>query len=420
MNKKLLTIIIIAGLIGGFFGSIATSHFAQADLLDNIWSFIKGSSLNNATSTASVKTAAPYAPTIDYEQAVVKAQIHSGGRGKAGGIKLVKSRTECVAAAKELIGKTLVTKQTGTQGRKVRKLLIEAAVKAERELYFALLVDRSKGRAVAIVSEAGGMEIETVAMETPEKIVKETVDPALGLMPFQSRKLATRLNLHTEAAASGARLIQAAYRLFVECDASLVEINPLIVTTGADGKETVLALDGKINFDDNALPRHPDIIALRDMDEEDPREVEASKFNLNYIGLDGNIGCMVNGAGLAMATMDIIKFYGGAPANFLDVGGGADTERVTEAFKILCSDARAKAILVNIFGGIVKCDVIATGIVTAARTVAPRVPLIVRLEGTNVELGEKILQESGLEIVTASGMAEAAKKAIAAVVGQRK
>ncbi len=347
-------------------------------------------------------------------KAIVKSQIHAGGRGKAGGIKLVNSRSECVAAAKELIGKTLVTKQTGPQGRVVHKVLVEEASKPELELYFAILVDRAVGRPVAIASPAGGMDIEAVAAQTPEKIFKETIDPAIGFQSYQARKLAARLGLTSDTAAGAAKLMSAAYRVFFECDASLVEINPLIVAAGGDGKKKVMALDAKINLDDSSLFRHADISAMRDIAEEDAREIEASKHDLNYIGLDGNIGCMVNGAGLAMATMDIIKFYGGAPANFLDVGGGADTKRVTEAFKILCGDPQVKAILVNIFGGIVKCDVIAEGIIAAAKAVSLQDPLIVRLEGTNVELGKKLLQESGLPIITANGMAEAAEKAVAA------
>lgn len=347
-------------------------------------------------------------------RAAVKAQIHAGGRGKAGGIKLVSSRPECMGAAKDLIGKTLVTQQTGPQGRVVRKVLVEAASTPEAELYFAILVDRGVGRPVAIASPAGGMDIEAVAAQTPEKIFKETIDPALGLMPYQARKLAANLGLAGDAVAGAAKQMSSAYRLFFECDASLVEINPLIVLTGGDGKKTVMALDAKINFDDNGLFRHGDLAGLRDKDEEDPREVAASEHDLNYIGLDGNIGCMVNGAGLAMATMDIIQFYGGRPANFLDVGGGADSARVREAFKILCGDPQVKAILVNIFGGIVKCDVIAEGIIAAARAVSLQDPLIVRLEGTNVERGRKLLQESGLPIITADGMADAAEKAVAA------
>ncbi|MBM3888865.1 MAG: ADP-forming succinate--CoA ligase subunit beta, partial [Verrucomicrobia bacterium] len=343
---------------------------------------------------------------------VVKAQIHAGGRGKAGGIKTVTTREECVAAARELIGKTLVTHQTGPKGRVVRSVLVNNFVQPQREFYLAVLLDRAVSRSVVIASTEGGMDIEAVAAKTPEKILKETVDPALGLMPFQARRLCKALGLKEDLAAAGARIIHNVYRLFWECDCSLVEVNPLAVVIGPDGRPCVQAVDAKINFDDNGLFRHKDIAALRDINEEDPREVEASKFELNYIGLDGDIGCMVNGAGLAMATMDIIKHYGGTPANFLDVGGGANVEQVTEAFKLLCSDQNVKALLVNIFGGIMRCDVIAQGIVAAAKAVHIPVPLVVRLEGTNVELGRKLLRESGLPIITATSMADAAQKVV--------
>ena len=345
---------------------------------------------------------------------VIKAQIHAGGRGKAGGIKTTETREQCVAATRELIGKTLVTHQTGPQGRVVRSVLVNNFVLPERELYLAVLLDRSVSRPVVIASTEGGMDIEAVAAKTPEKILKETVDPALGLMPFQARRLCKALGLTEELATAGARLIHNVYRLFSERDCSLVEINPLAVVIGPDGRHCMQAVDAKINFDDNGLFRHKDIAALRDIYEEDPREVEAAKFGLNYIGLDGTIGCMVNGAGLAMATMDIIKHHGGTPANFLDVGGGASVEQVTEAFKLLCGDKNVKALLVNIFGGIMRCNVIAEGIITAAKAVHVPVPLVVRLEGTNVELGRKLLRESGLPIITATTMADAAQKVVRA------
>ena len=347
-------------------------------------------------------------------EVAVKAQIHAGGRGKAGGIKFVKTREECAAAARELIGKTLVTHQTGPQGRVVRSVLINDLVRADRELYFAILIDRAVSRPVVIASTEGGMDIEAVAAKTPQKILKEIVDPAVGMQAFQARKLCKALGLPSELANAGVKLMLNAYRLFWECDCSLIEVNPLCVAHHADGKPYLLAMDAKVNFDDNGLFRHADLAAMRDTNEEDPREVEASKHELNYIGLDGSIGCMVNGAGLAMATMDIIKHYGGSPANFLDVGGGADAEQVTAAFKLLCSDKNVKALLVNIFGGIMRCDVIAEGIITAAKSVHIPVPLVVRLEGTNVEQGRKMLEESGLPIITATTMADAAEKVVKA------
>ncbi|MBI5397393.1 MAG: ADP-forming succinate--CoA ligase subunit beta [Verrucomicrobia bacterium] len=347
-------------------------------------------------------------------EVAVKAQIHAGGRGKAGGIKFAKTREECAAAARELIGKTLVTHQTGPQGRVVHSVLINDLVRADRELYFAILIDRAVSRPVVIASTEGGMDIEAVAAKTPEKILKEVIDPAVGMQAFQARKLCKALGLPNELANPGVKLMLNAYRLFWECDCSLIEVNPLCVARHADGKPYLLAMDAKVNFDDNGLFRHPDLAAMRDTNEEDPREVEASKHELNYIGLDGSIGCMVNGAGLAMATMDIIKHYGGSPANFLDVGGGADAEQVTAAFKLLCSDKNVKALLVNIFGGIMRCDVIAEGIITAAKSVQIPVPLVVRLEGTNVEQGKKMLEESGLPIITATTMADAAEKVVKA------
>jgi succinyl-CoA synthetase beta subunit len=354
--------------------------------------------------------AAAAARALKTDNLVVKAQIHAGGRGKAGGVKLVKSPEEVAQVARNLLGKVLVTHQTGPAGKLVQKLFVAVAPQIKRELYLSMLIDRSVGRPAFLASTEGGVDIEAVAAKTPEKIFREAIDPAVGMSPFQARKLAYGLRLDGELLQPAVTLILNLYRTFVETDAALIEINPLIVTA----ENRVLALDAKISFDDNALYRHKDIAALRDLNEEDPREVEASKFNLNYIGLDGTIACMVNGAGLAMATMDIIKYYGGSPANFLDVGGGASTEQVTEAFKILCSDRNVRGILVNIFGGIMKCDVIATGILTAVKQVGVNVPLVVRLEGTNVDLGKKILQDSGLPIITADSLAEAAQKVVKA------
>jgi succinyl-CoA synthetase beta subunit len=340
----------------------------------------------------------------------VKSQIHAGGRGKAGGIKIVKTPEDAARATRELIGKVLVTHQTGPQGKEVRKVLIEAGSVPKRELYLSVLIDRSIARPSFLASTEGGVDIEAVAAKTPEKILKEPVDPAIGVQPYQARKIAYALGLGGDHLQAAVNLILGVYRAFIETDASLIEINPLII----DQRDRVMALDAKMNFDDNALFRHQDILAMRDLNEEDPREVEASKFGLNYIGLDGNIACMVNGAGLAMSTMDIIKYYGGSPANFLDVGGGASTEQVTEAFKILCADKNVRGILVNIFGGIMKCDVIANGILTAVKQVNVRVPLVVRLEGTNVELGKQILKDSGLAIIPADSMADAAQKIVQA------
>jgi succinyl-CoA synthetase beta subunit len=339
---------------------------------------------------------------------VVKAQIHAGGRGKAGGVKLVKSPEEAAQVARNLLGKVLVTHQTGPQGKLVQKVYVAIAPDIKRELYVSVLIDRAVGRPSFLASTEGGVDIEAVAAKTPEKIIREPIDPAVGMQPYQARKLAYALGLGGELLQPSVSFLLALYRAFVETDASLIEINPLVVT----GDKRVLALDAKMSLDDNALYRHKDLQAMRDLNEEDPREVEASKFGLNYIGLDGNIACMVNGAGLAMATMDIIKFYGGSPANFLDVGGGATTEQVTEAFKILCADKNVRGILVNIFGGIMKCDVIANGILTAVKQVNVAVPLVVRLEGTNVELGKKILKESGLAVIAADSMADAAQKIV--------
>ncbi|USB32109.1 ADP-forming succinate--CoA ligase subunit beta [Paenibacillus sp. YPG26] len=339
---------------------------------------------------------------------VVKAQIHAGGRGKAGGVKVAKNLDEVRTYANEILGKVLVTHQTGPEGKEVKRLLIEQGCDIRKEYYVGVVVDRATGRIVLMASEEGGTEIEEVAAATPEKIFKEVVDPAVGLQVFQARRLAYAINIPNELVNKAVKFMLALYTAFIEKDCSIAEINPLVVT--GDGE--VMALDAKLNFDSNALFRHKDILELRDLEEEDAKEIEASKFDLSYIALDGNIGCMVNGAGLAMATMDIIKYYGGDPANFLDVGGGATAEKVTEAFKIILSDSKVKGIFVNIFGGIMRCDVIAEGIVEAARQVSLDRPLVVRLEGTNVELGKKILAESGLAIVSADSMADGARKIV--------
>ncbi len=341
----------------------------------------------------------------------VKAQIHAGGRGKAGGVKLARSLAEVRQASEAMLGKVLVTHQTGPQGKEVKRVYVEAGTEIARELYLGMLIDRSLSRVVAMASTEGGTEIETVAAKTPEKIIHTVIDPAIGLMPFHARRIAYGLGLEGDQVSPAIKFITAMYRAFIELDASIVEINPLVVTKAGE----VMALDAKMNFDDNALFRHKDVEALRDETEEDPSELEAAKHGLNYIKLDGNIGCMVNGAGLAMATMDIIKLYGGAPANFLDVGGGATRERVTTAFKLILSDPHVEGILVNIFGGIMRCDVIAEGVVAAAKEISLGVPLVVRLEGTNVELGKKILRESGLPIVSADNLADAAEKIVKAV-----
>jgi succinyl-CoA synthetase beta subunit len=341
---------------------------------------------------------------------VVKAQIHAGGRGKGGGVKFAKTHDEAREYAKQIIGMTLVTHQTGPQGKKVKRVLVEQAGKIKRELYLGMVIDRAVSKVVMMASTEGGMEIETVAAKTPEKILKEWVDPAVGLLPFQARKLAFGLGIPAELTGKAVKFMTALYSAFVDTDCSLAEINPLVLTEDGD----IVALDAKMNFDGNGLFRHKDIQALRDFDEEDPTETEASKFDLTYISLDGNIGCMVNGAGLAMATMDMIKHCGGNPANFLDVGGGANAEQVTNAFRLILSDPKVKAILVNIFGGIMRCDVIAEGVVTAAKTLGLSVPLIVRLEGTNVEKGKEILAASKLNIISATDMADAAKKVVAA------
>jgi succinyl-CoA synthetase beta subunit len=342
---------------------------------------------------------------------VVKAQIHAGGRGKGGGVKVVKNAEEAAAKARDMLGKKLVTHQTGPEGRQVRRVLVEQGLNIERELYLAMVLDRAQSRVTVIGSSEGGIEIEEVATKHPEKILKETIDPVIGLAPFQCRRLAYALGISSELTSEMVAAMQGLYRAFDECDASLAEINPLIVTK--EGQ--VMALDAKMNFDSNAFFRQKDILALRDLYEEDPREVEASKYDLSYISLDGNIACMVNGAGLAMATMDIIKLCGGEPANFLDVGGGADKERVAQAFKILLADPRVRGVLINIFGGIMRCDVLAQGVVEAARELNVNVPLVVRMQGTNVEIGRKILADSGLAIISAETMAEAAEKIVNAV-----
>ena len=341
---------------------------------------------------------------------VVKAQIHAGGRGKAGGVKLAKSREEAGNIAKELLGKVLVTHQTGPAGKEVKKVYVEEGCQIARELYVGLVVDRSTQRVVMMASTEGGVEIEEVAAKTPEKILKEFIDPAVGLIPFQGRKLAFGLGIDKSLVNKAVKFMTGLYNAFVASDASMAEINPLVVTKGGD----IIALDAKMSFDDNALFRHKDIEEMRDLDEEDPKEVAAARFNLNYVTLDGNIGCMVNGAGLAMATMDMIKLSGGNPANFLDVGGGANKEQVTAAFKLITSDPNVKGVLVNIFGGIMRCDIIAEGIMAAAKDVGLKVPLVVRLQGTNVEQGRKLLAESGLNIITAENMDEAAEKAVKA------
>ncbi|MGH8687543.1 MAG: ADP-forming succinate--CoA ligase subunit beta [Burkholderiales bacterium] len=342
---------------------------------------------------------------------VVKAQIHAGGRGKGGGVKVAKSLDEVRSYAKKILGMQLVTHQTGPAGQTVRRLLVEEGADIAKELYVGLVVDRVAQRVVVMASSEGGMDIEEVAAKTPQKIHKVIVDPQTGLLEPDARALAKKIGVPESALGPAAALLQALYRCFWETDASLVEVNPLIVTR--DGR--VVALDAKLNFDDNALFRHEDIVAMRDLDEEDPLEIEASKYGLSYISLDGSIGCMVNGAGLAMATMDTIKLYGGSPANFLDVGGGATAEKVTAAFKIMLSNPKVKAILVNIFGGIMKCDTIATGVVAAAREVKLSVPLVVRMKGTNEDLGKKILKDSCLPIISADNMAEEGEKAVAAI-----
>ena len=346
---------------------------------------------------------------------VVKAQIHAGGRGKGGGVKLAATPAEAERLAKDMIGMTLVTHQTGPEGKVVKRVLIEEALDIARELYIGIVIDRAQEAAVVMASTEGGVEIEKVAAATPDLIFKEYVHPGAGFAGFQSRKLAFKLGLEGETFKQAVKFITALYKSFEGTDASMAEINPLLITKQGD----VLALDAKMNFDDNALLRHPDILAMRDLDEESPLEVEAAKYNLNYIKLDGTVGCMVNGAGLAMATMDIVKYAGGMPANFLDVGGGVTEEAVTNAFKILVADKDVKAALINIFGGIVRCDMIATGVVKAAKELGTKIPVVIRLEGTNVELGKKILAESGLAFQSADGMKDAAEKVVALVNERR-
>ncbi len=362
----------------------------------------------------SVDEAAAAAQKLGGNVWMVKAQIHAGGRGKGGGVKRAKSSDEVRQHAGRILGMMLKTHQTGAQGQKVRRLLIEEGADIAKELYAGMVVDRGTQRVCLMASSEGGMDIEEVAARTPDRIHKVFIDPTTGLKDSEADELARKIGIPDASLAKARPALQGLYRAFDETDASLAEINPLILT----GKGDVIALDAKMNFDDNALFRHPDIVAMRDLDEEDPDEVEASKFDLNYISLDGNIGCLVNGAGLAMATMDITKLYGGGPANFLDVGGGASAEKVTEAFKIMLRNPHVKAILVNIFGGIMKCDVIAEGIVAAAKEVHLNVPLVVRLEGTNVELGKKILAASGLPIISGNNMADAAQKVVAAAQGR--
>jgi succinyl-CoA synthetase beta subunit len=353
---------------------------------------------------------------------VVKAQIHAGGRGKGtftngfkGGVHVLTTPAEVRDVAAKMLGQILVTHQTGPAGRQVNKVLVAESADIAREIYFAVLLDRATAAPVIVASTEGGVEIEAVAAKSPEKIIREPIDPLAGLQPFQTRKLAKQLGFEPSQLKSASKLFEGLYRTFIAYDCSMVEVNPLVVTKKGD----VLALDAKFNFDDNAIYRHPEVGALRDIAEEDPREVEASKHGLNYIGLDGNIACLVNGAGLAMATMDIIKFYGGEPANFLDVGGGATEEQVTEAFKILIADKKVKAILVNIFGGIMKCDIIGQGIINAAKTLKLSVPLVVRLEGTNVEAGKKLIADSGLAVIAADDLADAAQKAVEAAAGKK-
>ncbi|PEJ55781.1 ADP-forming succinate--CoA ligase subunit beta [Bacillus wiedmannii] len=370
-----------------------------------------GVSVPNGKVAFTVEEAVEAAKELGTDVCVVKAQIHAGGRGKAGGVKVAKNLEEVRTYAESILGTTLVTHQTGPEGKEVKRLLIEEGCDIKKEYYVGLVLDRATSQVVLMASEEGGTEIEEVAEQTPEKIFKEYIDPAVGLQGFQARRIAFNINIPKELVGQAVKFMMGLYRAFIEKDCSIAEINPL-VTTG-DGK--VMALDAKLNFDSNALYRNKDILELRDLDEEDSKEIEASKYDLNYIPLDGNIGCMVNGAGLAMATMDIIKHYHGDPANFLDVGGGATAEKVTEAFKIILSDKNVKGIFVNIFGGIMKCDVIAEGVIEATKQVGLELPLVVRLEGTNVELGKKILNESGLNIVAAESMADGAQKIVSLV-----
>jgi succinyl-CoA synthetase beta subunit len=370
-----------------------------------------GVAVPNGKVAFTVEEAVEAAKELGTQICVVKAQIHAGGRGKAGGVKVAKNLDEVRTYASEILGKTLVTHQTGPEGKEVKRLLIEEGCDIKKEYYVGLVLDRATSRVVLMASEEGGTEIEEVAEKTPEKIFKEQIDPVVGLTAFQARRIAFNINIPNELVNKAVKFMMGLYNAYIEKDCSIAEINPLVVT----GDGNVMALDAKLNFDSNALYRHKDIVEYRDLEEEDQKEIEASKYDLSYISLDGNIGCMVNGAGLAMSTMDIVKHYGGDPANFLDVGGGATAEKVTEAFKIILSDANVKGIFVNIFGGIMKCDVIAEGVVEAAKQVSLQVPLVVRLEGTNVDLGKKILNESGLNLVAAESMADGAQKIVSLV-----
>ncbi|QGH34522.1 ADP-forming succinate--CoA ligase subunit beta [Gracilibacillus salitolerans] len=370
-----------------------------------------GVAVPNGKVAYTVDEAVEAAEQLGSAVSVVKAQIHAGGRGKAGGVKVAKNIDEVRTYADEILGKTLVTHQTGPEGKEVKRLLIEEGCDIQKEYYVGLVLDRATSRVTMMASEEGGTEIEEVAEKTPEKIFKEVIDPVTGLLPYQARRLAFNLNIPAEYLSKAVKFMMGLYQVFVEKDCSIAEINPLVTT----GDGNVLALDAKLNFDDNALFRQKDIVEYRDLEEEDEKEIEASKYDLSYIALDGNIGCMVNGAGLAMATMDIIKHYSGDPANFLDVGGGATAEKVTEAFKIILSDDNVKGIFVNIFGGIMKCDVIAEGVVQATKEVGLTIPLVVRLEGTNVDAGKKILADSGLNITPAESMADGAEKIVALV-----
>ena len=370
-----------------------------------------GVTVPNGKVAFSVEEAVCAAKKLGSQVCVVKAQIHAGGRGKAGGVKVAKNINEVESYAKEILGKTLITHQTGPEGKVVKRLLIEEGCDIKKEYYIGLVLDRVTSRVVLMASEEGGTEIEEVAAKTPEKIFKEIIDPAIGLASFQARRIAFNINIPKELINQAVNFMMGLYNAFIEKDCSIAEINPLVIT--GDGK--VMALDAKLNFDDSALYRHPDISEYRDLDEEDEKENRASKYDLNYVTLDGSIGCMVNGAGLAMATLDIIHYYGGEPANFLDVGGSTTVDKVSEAFKIILSDEKVQGIFVNIFGGIVKCDFIAQGVVEAAKQVGLTVPLVVRLEGTNVEIGKEILRKSGIEIVVADSMADGAEKIVSLV-----
>ncbi|MBS4189917.1 ADP-forming succinate--CoA ligase subunit beta [Bacillus sp. FJAT-49705] len=370
-----------------------------------------GVSVPNGKVAFTVDEAVEAAKELGTKVCVVKAQIHAGGRGKAGGVKVAKNLEEVRLYANEILGKTLVTHQTGPEGKEVKRLLIEEGCDIQKEYYIGLVLDRATSRVVLMASEEGGTEIEEVAEKTPEKIFKEEIDPVVGLTAFQARRIAFNINIPSNLVGQAVKFLMGLYNAYIDKDCSIAEINPLVVT--GDGK--VMALDAKLNFDSNALYRRKDIMDLRDLEEEDAKEIEASKHDLSYVALDGNIGCMVNGAGLAMSTMDIVKHYGGEPANFLDVGGSATAEKVTEAFKIILSDPNVKGIFVNIFGGIMKCDIIATGVVEAARQIGLTVPLVVRLEGTNVDLGKKILAESDIDIIAAESMADGAQKIVSLV-----